>query len=283
MKYRWPEGTQFKLKLNGEERIETLDAPQSSSENRVSSRSPLGKALHAWLSNPGPKVIFQAIIKNSPVLREAEMLQFRLPGGEWVENRPELWEFIRLTREEELFLKKWNSIQRSIERVYSRQFLDKFLEKVVPELACKRYLNLLNRGEYWWAPKIAALLRDELNKPWECYRFVKEWKDRIPHGKKDDLRVLLTVGIGAINDLWNGGRTSDKNLLEEALSWGKEALAIKEDAYTYCALQVVCRALNRDDWANRCLEKAKKLDKPCKIKRLSVRRSDERAEGEFPF
>ena len=40
----WPKGTQFRLRLNGEERVETLDAPKGS-QNRISSESPLGQAL----------------------------------------------------------------------------------------------------------------------------------------------------------------------------------------------------------------------------------------------
>ena len=249
--------------------------------------SPLGEALHGWLSNPGPTVSFRAIIKKNPVLRKVEVLGFRLPEGEWVENRPELWEVIKLIHQgEELFLKNWDNLKRSIEQVYSGKFLDEFLEKVAPGLAYKRYLDLLNRlnrEEYWLAPKIAVLLRDNLNDPWESYRFVKELKGRIPHEKRDTLRVLLTVGIGTINHLWNEGYTSDTSLLDEAVSWGKEALAIEKNPYTYCALQVVCRALERDDWAEICLERAEKLGKPCQTKRPGVRRSGKKAKGEFPF
>jgi hypothetical protein len=289
MKRRWPEGTQFRLRLHGEERIETLDAPKGSG-NRIGSESPLGQALHGWLSNPGPTVSVQVPKRKDPVIWE--VLGFKLPEGEWVENRPEFWEAVKLAGltaisvgpekvipiaaemralgllEGELYPRSWDDLQHLIEWARSGQPPDEVVEKVAPELAYKRYLDLLNQGEYHFAPTIAALLRDRLKRPWESYHFVKEWKDRIPPENRHNLRSLLTAGVGTINHLWNEGYTSDSSLLKEGLSWGKEALAIKEDPYTYCALQAVYRALNQDELADMCLEKAEKLGKPCDPRRF---------------
>ena len=300
MKHRnnrcWPKGTQFRLRLNGEERVETLDAPKGS-QNRISSESPLGQALHSWLSNPGPTVNVKVPNRKDPVIWE--VLGFKLPEKEWVENRPELWEAVKLMGivavsvgpekiapliaeiralgllEEEPHLESWDELQHLIEWARSGQPPGDFIERVAPKLAYKRYLDLLNRGDYRFASKIVVLLRDRLNKPWEAYHFVKEWKDRIPRENRHNLRALLTAGIGTINHLWNKELTSDTNLLKEAILWGNEALAIGEDAHTYCALQAAYRALNRDEEADMCLEKAKTLGKPCEIKRFIRRVSEE--------
>ncbi len=293
MRRRWPEGTRFRLRFQGEERIETLDAPKGSS-NRISSESPLGQALHGWLSNPGPTVSVQVPKRKDPVIWE--VLGFKLPEGEWVENRPELWEAVKLAGltaisvgpekiipivaemralgllEEGFYPKSWDDLQHLIEWARSGQPPDDFVEEVAPELAYKRYLDLLNQGEYRFAPTIAALLRDRLKKPWESYHFVKEWKDRIPPENRHNLRALLTAGIGTVNHLWNEHYTPDSNLLEEALSWGKEALAIKEDPYTYCALQAVYRALNQEEKADVCLKRAEELGKPCEDTGRTIRR-----------
>jgi tetratricopeptide (TPR) repeat protein len=295
--WRWPEGTLFRLRLREEEWIVTLDGPKDS-ENRISSESPLGQALHGWLANPGPTAEVPNK-KNPKDPKIYEVLGLKLPGKDWVENRPELWEAIKLIGheavsvgpekiaslyseiralgllEEELHLESWSDLQRLAEWIRSGKIPNDFIEEVAPGLAYKRYLELLNQGDYRFASKIVTLLRDQLKQPWEAYNFVKGWKDRIPWENRDNLRVLLTAGIGTINHLWNEGYTSDPSLLKEALLWGEEALAIKEDGHTYCALQSVYRALNLDEQADKCLEKARALGKPCEITRF-IRRVSEK-------
>jgi hypothetical protein len=65
-------------------------------------------------------------------------------------------------------------------------------------------------------------------------------------------------------------------------------LLSKRDGHTYCALQSVYRALNLDEQADECLEKARALGKPCEITRFIRRVSEkelrllEGAENENP-
>lgn len=309
MSQSWPEGTHFRLRSGSEVKEVTLGTggtlEGATDLIAINPESPLGKALVGWLSNPAPSVMVS--VKNPVVW---EVLAFKLPGGDWVENRPELWEAVRwfglrpistgpqdfipwsrrlealgalkedLKAEclERLGFGELSKLMEVIEWVQDRGQKDlsvskELLENVVapcaPRIAYRYCLLRLDRGDYWLAPMVPRILRKHLRKPFKAYSFVQQWKDRVPTEVRP---ALLTAGIGTINHLWNENHTSDERFLEEALSWGKEALAIEEDPYTYCALQAVYRALNQDEEADVCLKRAEELGKPCKDTGRTIRR-----------
>jgi tetratricopeptide (TPR) repeat protein len=260
--------------------------------------SDLAKALEDWVDNPSSEIYLAT--KKGKV--RYVLLGYQLPGGQWVNNSPDLWDAIRYfgpkivaeNPQESIALgEKLQSLGIDVPGVIDLEMAERLVSfRESPETAPKPdsgipleyleyleyqvecYMHSLRQGEDYLAARIAGIIRGGLKDPQRALEFVREWKDKI-HEKNRP--ALLTSGIAAISDLWNNKRTDDQNILQEALEFGREALEIEESPYTYCALQAIYRALGQDDKADYYIREADRHGKPCqdtgrKIRRISATR-----------
>ncbi|WP_156890725.1 hypothetical protein [Meiothermus rufus] len=220
-----------------------------------------------------------------------QLLAYQLPAGPWIENSPTLWDAMRIFGPEvaAVNLQKALRLQAKLQSLgvqvqgiidlETAKWLVAFKEspadapepdsRVPPEYRIEYHMHRLEQGNCGSAAIIARTKRKDLKDPFGALSFVRTWKDRIGETCRP---ALLNVGIGAISDIWNGYHSDDKGLLQEALEFGKEALRIEKNPYTYCALQSIYRALDQDEEADRCIQLAEARGKPCQQNRHGIRR-----------
>lgn len=291
----WPLETRFRLLLQGEQEIEVVKKETSGGLQGFTAQSPLGKALEDWVHNPGMDICVSTPKGNAFY----KLLAYQLPEGCWVENRPALCDAIRYfgpkIAVEDFqkaigFQEKLQSLGVQAQGIIGlevAEWLVAFKEspetapepdsRIPIEYQVEYFMNKLRQGEDYLAAKIARIQRKDMEDPLRALLFVREWKDKINERNRP---ALLNVGIAAITDIWNKFSDSDPELLREALQFGKEALEIEKSSYTYCALQAIYRALDQEDEADDCIQKAELLGKPCqdtgrRIRRISASRDVE--------
>ena len=300
---RWPLKTRFRLLLNGaNEAVLTLMENPDPPTKGFTPGSDLAKALKGWVDNPGSE-IYLATKKGK--VRHV-LLGYQLPGGQWVNNSPDLWDAIRYFGPKIVAENPQKSIalgeklqslginvrgidleaaERLVAFKESPETAPKPDSRIPPEYRVEYYMYRLQQGDEHFAATIAGIIRRGLKDPQRALEFVREWKDKI-HEKKRP--ALLTAGIAAISDLWNEKHTDDQNILQEALEFGREALEIEKSPYTYCALQAIYRALGQDEKADYCIRQADLHGKSCqdtgrKIRRISATRDVEARDEHFLY
>ncbi|MGK0618281.1 hypothetical protein [Meiothermus cerbereus] len=261
--------------------------------------SDLAKALEGWVDNPSSEI--HLATKKGKVRHV--LLEYQLPGGQWVNNSPDLWDAIRYfgpkivvenPQKVNALREKLQSLGINVRGIIDldvAEWLIAFKEspetapephsRIPPEYQVEYFMYKLRQGEDYLAARIARIQRKDIEDPLRALLFVREWKDKINERNRP---ALLNVGIAAITDIWNMFSDSDPELLQEALQFGKEALEIEKSSYTYCALQAIYRALDQHGEADDCIQQAELLGKPCqdtgrRIRRISAT-SDVEARGE---